>query len=324
MVLEVVCPAVILKGEVVMAPKELAAYFGTPEKPECHMLYNVSTMVNLWSALASRDTRLLKAQLDALHALPKNCWFVNYLRCHDDIGWGLDEAVEEKLGIDPQKHKEYLYHFYEGNFPGSWAKGELYNYDPATGDARSCGTTASLCGVEQALEKNDTIALDYAVKRDLLLHTAMAFLQGFPMLNCGDEIAQRNGWDYKNDPDRVEDSRNLHRSKFNWEDAKRRTQKGTLQNALWQGMEQLRQMRADPCFAPDAWVTTWDSHNPGVLALVRKRGEETLVGLFNFTEYPAGASLDALGGKYTTADGKTVWLADVELQPYQALLVKKA
>ena len=324
MVLECVCPAVILKGEVVMAPKELAAYFGTPEKPECHMLYNVSTMVNLWSALASRDTRLLKAQLDALHALPKNCWFVNYLRCHDDIGWGLDEAVEEKLGVDPQKHKEYLYHFYEGNFPGSWAKGELYNYDPVTGDARSCGTTASLCGVEQALEKGDNIALDYAVKRDLLLHTAMAFLQGFPMLNCGDEIAQLNGWDYKNDPDRVEDSRNLHRSKFNWENAKQRTRKGTLQNALWQGMEELRKMRADECFSPDAWVTTWDSHNPGVLALVRKRGEETLVGLFNFTEYPAGASLDALGGKYTTADGKTVWLADVELQPYQALLVKKA
>ena len=322
MVLECVCPAVILKGEVVMAPKELAAYFGTPEKPECHMLYNVSTMVNLWGALASRDTRLLKAQLDALHALPDNCWFVNYLRCHDDIGWGLDEAVENRLGIDPQKHKEYLYHFYEGNFPGSWAKGELYNYDPATGDARSCGTTASLCGVEQALEKGDKTALDYAVKRDLLLHTAMAFLQGFPMLNCGDEIAQLNGWDYKNDPDRVEDSRNLHRTKFNWEDAKQRTRKGTLQNQLWQGMEQLRQMRADPCFAPDAWVTTWDSHNPGVLALVRKRGEETLVGLFNFTEYPAGASLDALGGKYHTPEGTSVWLADVELEPYQALLVK--
>ena len=322
MVLECVCPAVILKGEVVMAPKELAAYFGTPEKPECHMLYNVSTMVNLWSALASRDTRLLKAQLDALHALPDNCWFVNYLRCHDDIGWGLDEAVENRLGIDPQKHKEYLYHFYEGNFPGSWAKGELYNYDPATGDARSCGTTASLCGVEQALEKNDKTALDYAVKRDLLLHTAMAFLQGFPMLNCGDEIAQLNGWDYKNDPDRVEDSRNLHRTKFNWENAKQRTRKGTLQNALWQGMEELRQMRADPCFAPDAWVTTWDSHNPGVLALVRKRGEETLVGLFNFTEYPAGASLDALGGEYHTPEGTSVWLADVELKPYQAMLVK--
>ena len=92
-VLECVCPAVVLKGEVVMAPKELAAYFGTPEKPECHMLYNVSIMVNLWSALASGDVRLLKDQLDKLNALPENCWFVNYLRCHDDIGWGLDEPV---------------------------------------------------------------------------------------------------------------------------------------------------------------------------------------------------------------------------------------
>ena len=322
MVLECVCPAVILKGEVVMAPKELAAYFGTPEKPECHMLYNVSTMVNLWGALASRDTRLLKAQLDALHALPDNCWFVNYLRCHDDIGWGLDEAVENRLGIDPQKHKEYLYHFYEGNFPGSWAKGELYNYDPATGDARSCGTTASLCGVEQALESGDVIALDYAVRRDLLLHSVMAFLQGFPMLNSGDEIAQLNGWDYKSDPNRADDSRNLHRSAFNWENAKQRTQKGTLPNKLWQGMEELRKMRADECFAPDAWVTTWDTHNPGVLALVRKHGEETLVGLFNFTEYPAGAGLDALGGSYRSAGGQPVWLADVELEPYQALLVK--
>ena len=38
-------------------------------------------------------------------------------------------------------------------------------------------------------------------------------------------------------------------------------------------MEELRKMRADECFAPDAWVTTWDTHNPGVLALVRKHGE---------------------------------------------------
>ena len=193
-------------------------------------------MVNLWGALASRDTRLLKAQLDALHALPGNCWFVNYLRCHDDIGWGLDEAAENRFDIDPQKHKEYLYHFYAGDFPGSWAKGELYNYDPATGDARSCGTTASLCGVEQALESGDAIALDYAVRRDLLLHSVMAFLQGFPMLNSGDEIAQLNGWDYKSDPNRADDSRNLHRSAFNWENAKQRTQKGTLPNKLWQGI----------------------------------------------------------------------------------------
>ena len=71
------------------------------------------------------------------------------------------------------------------------------------------------------------------------------------------------------------------------------------------------------------WLFMELYHNPGVLALVRKRGEETLVGLFNFTEYPAGASLDALGGEYHTPEGTSVWLADVELEPYQALLVHR-
>ena len=71
------------------------------------------------------------------------------------------------------------------------------------------------------------------------------------------------------------------------------------------------------------WLFMELYHNPGVLALVRKRGEETLVGLFNFTEYPAGASLDALGGEYHTPEGTSIWLADVELEPYQALLVRR-
>ena len=70
------------------------------------------------------------------------------------------------------------------------------------------------------------------------------------------------------------------------------------------------------------WLFMELYHNREGLALVRKRGEETLVGLFNFTEYPAGAGLDALGGSYRSADGQLVWLADVELEPYQALLVK--
>ena len=311
--LECVCPAVVLKGEVVMAPKELAAYFGTPEQPECHMLYNVSTMVNLWSALANGDTRLLKAQIDALDALPENCWFVNYLRCHDDIGWGLDEPQEWRLGIDPFRHKEFLYHFYEGSVPGSWSMGELYNYDAASGDARSCGTTASLCGIEKALYTHDKPSLERGIDRDLLMHKAMAFLRGFPMLNCGDEIAQLNGWDYKDDPDRVEDSRNLHRSKFNWRAAAKRNEPGTLQNRLWEGMAELRRMRDDPCFAPDAWVTTWDTHNQSVLAIVRKVDDAVLLGLFNFSQADQTAYLDSIEG---------VALPGSEtLKPYEAMII---
>ena len=311
--LECVCPAVVLKGEVVMAPKELAAYFGTPEHPECHMLYNVSTMVNLWSALANGDTRLLKAQIDALDALPENCWFVNYLRCHDDIGWGLDEPQEWRLGIDPFRHKEFLYHFYEGSVPGSWSMGELYNYDAASGDARSCGTTASLCGIEKALYTHDKPSLERGIDRDLLMHKAMAFLRGFPMLNCGDEIAQLNGWDYKDDPDRVEDSRNLHRSKFNWRAAEKRNEPGTLQNRLWEGMAELRRMRDDPCFAPDAWVTTWDTHNQSVLAIVRKAGDAVLLGLFNFSQADQTAYLDSIEGMALPGSET--------LKPYEARII---
>ena len=313
MMLEIVCPAVVLKGEVVMAPKELAAYFGSPERPECHMLYNVSIMVNLWAALASGDVRLLKRQADKLNALPDNCWFVNYLRCHDDIGWGLDEDEEVRLAIDPLKHKEFLYHFYEGAVPGSWAMGELYNYDEASKDARSCGTAASLCGVEKAIITHDKPAYEKAIDRDLLLHRAMAFLRGFPMLGCGDEIGQLNGWGYKEDPDRVADSRNLHRSKFDWKKAAERHTAGTLQNRLWEGMASLREMRDDPCFAPDAWVTTWDTHDDAILAVVRKAGERTIIGLFNFTNADTYAVLDS------TAD---VTLPErVDLKPYETKIV---
>ncbi len=293
LILETVCPAVILKGEVVMAPKELAAYFGTPEKPECHMLYGVSTMVNLWGALATADTRLLKAQLDALHSLPENCFFVNYLRCHDDIGWGLDEAVEVQLGIDPQLHKEYLYRFYEGTFPDSWSVGELYNYDPVTRDARTCGTTASLCGMETA---KDQVQLETALRRDILMHATAAFLEGFLMLNCGDEIGQFNGWEYKNNPALAEDSRNLHRSSFGWEKAELRNIPGTLQNELWQRMLGIKELRNTEAFGSDAWVTTWDAHNNTILAVVRKCEEETLLGLFNFSGSFQTATLHSIPG----------------------------
>ncbi len=313
-VLECVCPAVVLKGEVVMAPKELAAYFGTPERPECHMLYNVSIMVNLWSALASGDVRLLKDQLDKLDALPENCWFVNYLRCHDDVGWGLDEPEELRLGIDPLKHKEFLYHFYEGSVPGSWAMGELYNYDEASKDARSCGTTASMCGVERALITHDKPLLEISMKRDLMMHSTMAFLRGFPMLSCGDEIVQLNGWEYKEDPDRVEDSRNLHRSPFNWENAEKRKKAGTLQKQMWDGLKGVREMRDDPCFGPDAWVTTWDAHNNAVLAMVRHVEGRTLLGLFNFSSARQTAYLDS--------NGNVVLPAEVVLEPYQVCVVE--
>ena len=85
MIGEIVCPGIVLLGEVVMEPDKVAPYFGTVEKPECHMLYNVTTMATTWHTVATRDIRLLRKQMDIVCALPREYTFLNYLRCHDDM-----------------------------------------------------------------------------------------------------------------------------------------------------------------------------------------------------------------------------------------------
>ena len=326
LIIETVCPAVILKGEVVMAPRELAPYFGTQEKPECHLLYNASTMAAQWSALASADVRQLKRQLDDIHSLPANCCFVNYLRCHDDIGWGLNEAFGRTIGIDPVAHKKYLYEFFEGSFPGSFARGERYNYDPVTQDARSCGTTASLCGIEKGLYEGDEAQVALGIQRDLMMHAAMMSMAGFPMLSSGDEIGQLNGYDYHDDPDRREDSRNLHRTRFNWDNAEKRRERGTVQQRIWEGLRQLERLRRrEPCFGPHARVTTWDTASRQVLALVRRTEEETLVCLFNFSGQRQTIHMDALEGTFTDlVTGEEGLCAHRELEPYQYCLCRQS
>ena len=319
LITECVCPGVILKGEVVMAPRELAPYFGTADKPECHLLYNASTMATQWSALASGDVRQLKHQLDDLHSLPAHCCFVNYLRCHDDIGWGLNEDYGRALGIDPLAHKKYLYEFFEGSFPGSFARGERYNYNPATQDARTCGTTASLCGIEKGLYEGDEGQVALGIRRDLMMHAAVMCMAGFPMLSSGDEIGQLNGYGYHDDPTLREDSRNLHRTPFSWDNAARRTMPGTVQQRLWDGLRQLEKLRAgQPCFGPGAWVTTWDTHNNSVLAIVRRTGDETMACLFNFSGLAQTVWLDGLEGEFSDLiSGERACCPSGTLGPYQ-------
>ena len=326
LITETVCPGVILKGEVVMAPRELAPYFGTPDKPECHLLYNSSTMCTQWSALASGDIRQLKHQLDDLHSLPPHCHFVNYLRCHDDIGWGLNEEFGKTIGQDPLLHKKYLYEFFEGSFPGSWARGERYNYDPATGDARTCGTTASLCGIEKGLYEGDGEQISFGIQRNLMMHAAMMCMAGFPMLSSGDEIGQLNGYGYHDNPDLAEDSRNLHRTSFNWDNAALRETPGTVQQRIWDGLKKLEQLRAqEPCFAPGAWVSTWDAHNDHVLALVRRRQDETLAGLFNFSSEYQEVWLDGMEGTFADLiTGEEIQCSHCTLAPYQYAMCRTA
>ena len=298
MACEIVCPSVLLLGEVVMEPAKVAPYFGTPEKPECHMLYNVTTMCTTWHTLATGDVSLLKRQMEAVCSLPKDFLFLNYLRCHDDIGWGLDYPwLKENFGAEEAAHKKYLNDWFTGKWPGSGARGELYNDDPRLGDARLCGTTASLCGMETADFEGDPFKLERSVACDLTLHAWMLSQSGIPVIYSGDEIGQLNDYTYHDDPEKREDSRYIHRGAFQWDLAQYRNDPDTRQGKLFHGLRRLETIRAqEPCFSvqADAWVEDSGSHH--VLAFCRKVGDRELVCLYNFSNRFVTAGVDRDGG----------------------------
>ena len=280
----IVCPSVLLLGEVVMEPAKVAPYFGTPEKPECQMLYNVTTMCTTWHTVATRDVRLLTHQMEQVCALPRDYLFQNYLRCHDDIGWGLDYAWLSRFGIDEVAHKRYLNDWFTGKWPGSWARGELYNDDPRLGDARLCGTTASLCGIETEVSWEEKVR---AMDCDIMLHAWMFTQSGIPVLYSGDEVAKLNDYTYHDDPEKAADSRYLHRGHYDWSLSELRHNPDCRQGKLFLSLMKLAEVRrSNPVFRSDAEVFPFYTGSDHVLGICRRYEGQTLVGLFNFSENP--------------------------------------
>ena len=307
MVCEIVCPGTLLLGEVVMEPSKVVPYFGTVEKPECHLLYNVTTMASTWHTVATRDVRLLRHQLGQVFALPKEYGFLNYLRCHDDIGWGLDYAFLKQFGMEEVAHKKYLNDYLTGKWQGSPARGELYNDDPRLGDARLCGTTASLCGVESARYEKDESKLDWALRLDLALHAYMFTLSGIPVLYSGDEIAQENDYGYHSDPLKAADSRYLHRGDMNWQAAALRHDPTTPEGRVFTGIKAMEELRAKHRVfdgAADVWIL--DTRDDSVLGVGRYCRGEKLLALFNFAERERRVSVSELGDFRDLFSGEAV------------------
>lgn len=322
---EIICPSVLLLGEVVMEPEKVVPYFGTVEKPECHMLYNVTTMATTWHTVATRDVRLLKRQLDIVNGLPKDYVFLNYLRCHDDIGWGLDYGTLMAEGIGERSHKQYLNDYFQGYVGNSNSRGELYNADPVTGDARFCGTTASMCGIEKAGFEQDDAAMEKAVRMDLMLHAYMFMQSGIPVLYSGDEIGQVNDYTYKEDPNKAADSRYIHRGAMNWELAGNRKKPGTVENRMFEGLEKLEKIRkSEKVFVAEAdtWtIETWDN---SVLCIGRYYEGEKIIGLFNFSEFDKTAWINETDGEYVELiSGSRMQPIGVNIPAYGYYYMKK-
>ncbi len=324
MICEIVCPSVLLLGEVVMEPEKVVPYFGTVEKPECHMLYNVTTMATTWHSVASRDIRLLKKQMDIVNSLPKDYLFLNYLRCHDDIGWGLDYATLKDWGMREVEHKRFLNQYFTGKYEGSVSRGELYNDDPVTQDARFCGTTASMCGVESALECGDENSLSAAIRQDLMLHAYMLTQSGIPMLYSGDEIGQLNDASYKEDAAKKEDSRYLHRGKFKWDLASKKDKKGTLEERIFSGLAKLEQIRRSrDVFKSDAAVYTYDVKDDSILCILRENEKERFIAIFNFSDEAKTAWMEESGTYENLMTGEKLELVNLTVQGHDFVWASK-
>ena len=278
---EIVCPGVLLLGEVVMEPSKVVPYFGTVDKPECHMLYNVTTMASTWNTIATKNVGLLKRQMDQVCALPKDYVFLNYLRCHDDIGWGLDYDWLAQFGIDEVAHKKFLNDYFTGKGYNSDSRGELYNDDPRLGDARLCGTTASLSGLEAGQYEANADKIDQAIACDLMLHGYLLAQSGIPVLYSGDEIGQTNDYTYKNDPDKCADSRYLHRGNFPWDKVEK---KDPVAMKIFDALRHMEDIRAShDVFSCNANVYTIETGCASVLGIVREYAGHELRTFFNFS-----------------------------------------
>jgi amylosucrase len=281
----IACSAVIHLEEAIVAPAEMLPYLGRGrhDGKEGNLAYHNSLMVQFWSALATRDTRLM-AHVLATHFPDRltNATYATYIRCHDDIGWAITDEDAAAMGVSGHSHRGFLSDFYEGTFPGTFAKGALFQENPATGDKRISGSLASLAGLETA---KDSTEADHAVQRILLGHALIASFGGIPLIYMGDELALLNDHSFIHVPEHAHDSRWIHRPRMDWALAADRHSGTSASARVFRGTKDILARRkalpglhaANPCQILHPGI-------PGLFAFRRAAPTGAILGLFNFTE----------------------------------------
>jgi amylosucrase len=249
---QVTAPGVLFIAEAIVAPSEIAKYFGEHAiySKECEIAYNATLMALLWDAVATKNTKLLAQGVGNLPQKLDRATWLNYVRCHDDIGLGFDDGDVRLAGYDPVLHRAFLVDYFTGRFPTSQARGMPFGTNEKTGDTRISGSLASLVGLECALENHDEEAVDAAVRTIILLHSVILSFGGLPLLYYGDAVGTLNNLEFLKDPATQHDSRWVHRSRFDWDKAERRHQAGTVEQRIFSGLKHLIALRKEiPAFS---------------------------------------------------------------------------
>ena len=322
---EEVCPSLALLGEAIVEPQEIVKYFGNETDPECEVMYNANLMVDIYNAFAARDVRLITIDANRFQIPHRGTW-MNYVRCHDDIGWGFNEQAIKSFGLDPYLHKQFLIKFYGNEYPGSFSKGEMYQFNPLTRDARTNGTLASLLGLEKAIDTKQEYRRYESIRRINLAHAVILTYRGFPLIYSGDEIASLNDQSYKLDPDKKLEGRWVHRPFFDWKRSKNKDILGTVEYDVYQNLKNLIEIRKKlPYLQGQANQYALDLNNQSVLGIIRQIKSQTFFALFNFSEQTQWVKTDHLRQLFNGTmavdliQGRRFNLNDetIELSPYE-------
>lgn len=324
-VAKIVAPTMVFKSEAIVHPDDVVKYI---HSDECSLSYNPLLMALLWNSLATREVRLLEIALRERHHIPDGCSWVNYVRCHDDIGWTFSDDDAYRLGINGHDHRQFLNAFYTGQFPGSFARGLPFQENPKTGDARISGTCASLAGLEKAIKEETDREIDLAIKRILLIHCVILTIGGIPLFYLGDEIGTLNDYHFRNDPAKANDSRWVHRPYTNWDKMVFRNDPNTIEGQIFQNLKMLINIRKQqPAFSGTS-MDMIQTSNEHILGFVRSQGNQRILVFVNFSEdtQPLSGNLLRLYGLGYQFEElltrKLISTEDLVLTPYQVIILK--
>lgn len=297
---QVTAPGVLFIAEAIVAPGEIAKYFGEDaiNAKECEIAYNATLMALLWDAVATKNAALLNQGIKNLPVKLERATWLNYVRCHDDIGLGFDDNDIRLAGYEPAPHRRFILDYFTGRFPGSIARGLPFGENPKTGDARISGSLASLVGLETALESGDAAAIDAAIKTIVLLHSVILSFGGIPLLYYGDAVGTLNSLEYLADPAKADDNRWMNRSNFNWSKAERRHQSGTVEHRIFSALKRMIALRKEiSAFADFDNRQLLAVDNPNLLVFSRNEPQNSrnrVLVLVNFNDAAQTLSAGAL------------------------------
>ena len=324
-VARIAAPALLFKSEAIVHPDDVLKYI---DPDECQLSYNPLLMALLWESLATRRVTLLDQALRERFNIPAACAWVNYVRCHDDIGWTFSDEDALRLGINGYEHRRFLNAFYIGRFSGSFARGLPFQENPKTGDARISGACASLAGLEKALLEETAVEVALAIQRILLIHAIILTIGGIPLLYLGDEVGIRNDYSYRQDPAKADDSRWVHRPAADPEKYACRTDPSTVEGRIYQGLRKLIELRKElPVFSGQE-IQVIDTGSPHLLGYVRSHENQRVLVFANFTEHEQRLPANLLrlyGMSYQVHDllrDRQIPPGDIGLGPYEFLAIR--